>query len=182
MTFDPENDHRITMVSESGCWIWTAGSNSRGYGRIYYKGRQWGAHRAYYDALVGEIPTGLVVCHRCDVPSCVNPDHLFLGTASENMRDMVKKGRRKSTKGVRHGQAKLTELQVISIYLSDEATKDLAQKYGVAPSQISSIRHGRTWRHVTKKCSASKAASAPGGFRASREGKKTNVRDRHRHQ
>lgn len=74
------------------CWIWT-GAVASGYGACRYKGKQTTAHRVAYELEVGLIPTGLVVMHRCDNPLCVKPDHLVVGTQSENLRDMVAKGR-----------------------------------------------------------------------------------------
>lgn len=81
-------------IDSSGCWIW-AGSKKggSGYGRVSHEGRYIGAHRGSYMAYVGEIPEGLLVLHKCDVKLCVNPSHLFVGTHSDNMQDMLRKGR-----------------------------------------------------------------------------------------
>lgn len=79
-------------VDENGCWIWE-GSRCRNYGTLYHKGLTIGAHRLSYEAFNGPIAKGLLVCHSCDVPSCINPDHLWLGTQKENMQDCSKKGR-----------------------------------------------------------------------------------------
>jgi hypothetical protein len=90
---------RIVVNGDSGCWEWQRSKNEKGYGMINYGGMIWKAHRLSYIFFVGEINNGLFVCHKCDNPSCVNPDHLFLGTNLDNMRDLVSKRRH-----FRHGQ------------------------------------------------------------------------------
>lgn len=84
---------KFSYVDDNGCWRWVGYKSKMGYGYIKYMGKTTTAHRAAYMALVGDFDTSLEVCHACDVPDCVNPNHLFLGTHYENMKDMQKKGR-----------------------------------------------------------------------------------------
>jgi hypothetical protein len=76
----------------SGCWLWDASVNTAGYGQLNIEKRPRLAHRLAYEHYVGPIPEGMHVCHRCDVPACCNPNHLFIGTHLDNMRDMDAKG------------------------------------------------------------------------------------------
>lgn len=86
-------ENKIMPEPNSGCWLWDCQYNRDGYGLLRCKGTYKVAHRLSYEQFVGPIPNGLLVLHRCDVPSCVNPAHLFLGTYSDNTRDMIRKGR-----------------------------------------------------------------------------------------
>lgn len=94
-------------VTESGCWIWVGQTSSRGYGRYRpsgdFKRQRFQAHRYSYEYYVGKIPEGMIVCHKCDEPLCVNPKHMFIGTSKDNAQDMSKKGRaRNQYKGRTH--------------------------------------------------------------------------------
>lgn len=96
------------VVDENGCWKWQGYISQNGYGNSTLKNKRIQAHRLSYLAFIGEIPGGLFVCHKCDVRDCVNPDHLFLGTHLDNMRDMVQKGRHPDSwnKGKKRGDSK----------------------------------------------------------------------------
>ena len=83
---------------ESGCWIWQKSKDQKGYGRIQSKGKKWSAHRLSFTLSKGNILKGMSVCHSCDNPPCINPDHLWLGTMGDNMLDMMKKGRGRISK------------------------------------------------------------------------------------
>lgn len=85
---------KVDQSAASECWLWIGATRPNGYGNFLLGGRTTGAHRAAWSLLKGEIPTGMQVCHRCDTPSCVNPEHLFLGTQQDNLNDMGAKGRR----------------------------------------------------------------------------------------
>jgi len=110
------------------------------------------AHRASYVHHKGEIQDGMFICHHCDNPLCINPEHLFVGTAQENFDDMHSKGRCKlgmhPMKGENHGLAKLTESQVREIRNSTEQGVSLARKFGVTTGLISMVRKNLRWKHV----------------------------------
>jgi len=89
-----ERDAFMSLVEVVGeCWLWKGATNSDGYGMLRFRGKKDGAHRVAYTLFRGEIAPRMFVCHTCDIPCCVNPDHLWVGTHAENMRDMVAKGR-----------------------------------------------------------------------------------------
>jgi hypothetical protein len=132
-----------SVVSETGCLLWQ-GRLTKGYGRV----QGVAAHRAAYMAANGPIPAGMFVCHRCDVRNCVNPDHLFLGTAADNNADMIAKGRNVVSRGERVGTSKLTPEAVLAIRESRVGTMKLATQYGVDPGTISNIRNHKQWKHV----------------------------------
>jgi hypothetical protein len=90
------------VLGMSDCWHYCGARNQFGYGRMTYRGRLQVAHRLSYEAFVGPIPAGLSVLHRCDNPACINPEHLWLGTYSDNRRDCVTKGRHNLPRGEKH--------------------------------------------------------------------------------
>jgi hypothetical protein len=145
----------------TGCWLWYLATNDAGYGSFRVNGKTVLAHRKFFERTKGPIPNGFHVCHKCDTPQCVNPDHLFLGTASDNMRDMHKKGRWKPLDlkvGVRHPMSKLTEDDVRLIRASEKSLPVLAAQFRVHAATIRSVRQGKTYANVTTTATASVVA------------------------
>lgn len=136
------------------CWVWTACRAKGGYGSVVIHGKSTLAHRASWALTYGSPPADMEVCHHCDNPACVRPDHLFLGTHSDNMSDMTTKCRRKNlgAPGSRHGAAKFTEAQVHSLrqrYAAGGVTQEqLAAESGVKQSTISRILSRELWTHI----------------------------------
>lgn len=130
----------------SGCWLWTACVNSKGYGRIGVGLEVHLAHRLSYETHIGPIPKGMCVCHKCDTPSCIRPDHLFLGTNLENRTDSVNKGRHPH--GERAGHAKLTADQVLAIRKASGSYARVGAKFGITRSNVGHIKQGRRWKHL----------------------------------
>lgn len=136
-------------VPEGGCWLWTKAWSRFGHGIDGVYGAEVVAHRTSWKVFVGEIPEGMCVCHKCDVPACVNPQHLFLGTKAENNADKIRKKRwAKSlpgSQGSKNSPAKISEEDVHDIRASSCKPSDMAKKFGVSPATISHIRRGRYW-------------------------------------
>ncbi len=144
-------DHSYHEPS-TGCWIWVGSKTSDGYAKIWFEGKMCRANRVSYETFIG--PTNdLHVCHHCDNPLCVRPDHLFLGTDADNVKDKCSKGRASggSMPGDKHPGHVLTTDQVEEIR-STEVVRGtvtlLAKKFGVDKTTISRILRGKTWKEV----------------------------------
>lgn len=136
-------------VKAGDCLVLEKCRNKKGYVNVSYKGRQVLAHRLSYTLHTGSIPEGLFVCHTCDNPSCINPDHLFLGTNDENMQDMCAKDR--SNRGSRHYSAVLNDELVLKLrkeYNKGDSWMDLEKKYGVNRGVLRPAILGMTWKHL----------------------------------
>ena len=133
------------------CWPWLASKDTRGYGHIGADGGRplLRAHRVAYALVVGDIPLGYVVAHRCDNRACVNPAHLFAAPQRENVLDMIAKGRRHSSAGERNPRARLTAAAVAELRSSNESTASLASRFGVSRSTIQAARSGATWHRAS---------------------------------
>jgi len=144
----------VRINPASDCWEWTGKKSVKGYGQVWMGDAYTGAHRRAWALCYGTIPHGVLVCHRCDNPPCCNPDHLFLGTPTDNMADMHAKGRGRSPgvglRGEVNPCARLTEQQVIAIRQRYQRGigERLASEYGVSSALISLIVNDKVWRHV----------------------------------
>ena len=145
-------NQKYIVNSDTGCWEWTGCSNNKGYGYFYILSKNIYAHRFSYEYFIGPIPEDLCVLHKCDNPSCVRPDHLFLGTNQDNVNDKVSKNRHH--RGEQSGTNKLSEDEVIQIkkelqnyYIGQ--VNDLSHFYKVSKATISLIKTGSTWSHIS---------------------------------
>jgi hypothetical protein len=146
-----ERFHKKYKLDDSGCWIWTAGTraNSKGvlYPRHHVDGKKTtGAHRFSFEIYHGQIPPSMYVCHKCDTPLCVNPDHLFIGTHKDNMKDMVNKNRSFTGRGEnKKGKAKLTDKQADEIRKIKMSQTKIAAMYKVSQTTIGRIKRGESY-------------------------------------
>ena len=136
---------KIKVNKDTGCWEWNGCKRHRGYGAIAVNGRLEQAHRISYIEFNGDIPEGMYVCHKCDNPPCINPDHLFVGTPKENSADCIRKGRAyrgfiNQPKGAESRNAKLTDDDVRKIRVSTNRLKELSETYGVSMATISKVK------------------------------------------
>lgn len=145
----PERFMKKVEITDS-CWLWKAALTQDGYGAFWWDGKTLPAHRYAWSFYNGDIPKGMVICHKCDVMSCANPDHLFLGTVQDNHADMVKK--RRNASGEKSGKAKLTSTQIIEMREkyknSTHSCTELSKEYGITRENVYYIVHYKTWRNI----------------------------------
>jgi len=150
--FDDYITQFVGNVDASGdCWLWTGGIAGNGYGYICIDGKMVSAHRFSWLLHNGDIPDGMQICHKCDVRKCVNPDHMFLGSAADNAQDKVQKGRQ--ARGINAGVGRYTTEQVLAVV--DRRRKGftlevIAAETGMSLTHVSDICRGRVRRYETK--------------------------------
>ena len=137
--------------TEGVCHEWVGARNTEGYGNFYLKGKIVKAHRVSYQLAYGDFDKTLQVLHKCDNPCCVNPEHLFLGTGTDNMQDMFSKGREADRSGEANGNKRVNEVAVRIIrYMSfiGKSHRVIARAYGIGQTTVSDIVNRRTWGEV----------------------------------
>lgn len=141
---------KVCPEPDTGCWLWRGQLRSDGYGLMWLTGKSRSAHRVAWMLFRGEIDSRLVVCHKCDVPACVNPDHLFLGTPRDNARDRRQKGRSPVGEKIRSSKLSAEQVSRIKTLLAEGRMymTELAREYGVTAATIARISRGMSWRHV----------------------------------
>ena len=145
-----------SKVDRSGnCWEWAAAKTKGGYGQFHINNKMQLAHRVSWVIHNSDIPSGdhygtTCVLHRCDNPSCVNPDHLFLGTQKDNNQDRMNKGRNVNVVGEQHGKAKLSSRNVREIRRHSPAMtyREIAETFCISSSQVCNIVNRRVWKHI----------------------------------
>ena len=153
--------NRVVRIPFSGCWVFTGATNEFGYGIVGTGGRgspNDRAHRITYRHFCGDIPAGMFVCHECDVPSCCNPNHLFLGTNQDNVNDMVRKKRNSPpprnphVTGSSHPLSKFTDDEVAFVrdchFLYGTSIYRLAKEFDVAQSTMQRVVKGERYKNV----------------------------------
>lgn len=149
MSMTPEQrlERRLRKDDKTGCWEFQGQRSIEGYGKIKVDNKNWRAHRLAYLLFVGEIPAEMIVCHRCDNPPCCNPDHLFLGTHSDNTADKVSKNRQAKGSALPQKKYGLAHVEKVKRLQGLGMTHaDIAIEMGISEGQVSYLSRGITGR------------------------------------
>jgi hypothetical protein len=139
----------IERIPIAGCWLWTGSLSGSGYGQFIFNGSLMGAHRASWIIVNGAIPSGMFICHYCDVKTCVNPAHLFAGSPLLNMQDMMEKGRDLLGRRKQGDKIKrLSDEEARYVIASTLSHAQLGKKFGVHRGTIQQIKARRTYKHL----------------------------------
>jgi len=147
---------KFEINQNTECWNFVGAKDKNGYGKKYYQKKHMRAHRVSYLIHKGQIPEGFLVCHKCDNPSCINPEHLFIGKNIDNVKDCMRKGRWMKQEGTQRYNAKLTDEIVRKARRKAQepgqvawyVAKEYAGKYGVGISVMAKAIYRVTWKHV----------------------------------
>lgn len=132
-------------IDTNGCWIWEGTKLDNGYGQISIEGKRFSPHRLAWQFVNGEIPEGMFICHSCDVRSCINPEHLFLGSSDDNINDMISKNR--NVKHESHGMARLTwsDVKAIRSRYQSDSTSEIAKDFNLEFGHVLRIGNNSAW-------------------------------------
>ena len=140
-------DAKVMPVTECGCHIWLGATGGHmGYGHIKVNGRVENTHRVSWELYRGKVPDGMNVLHTCDIPTCVNPDHLFIGDHRANMDD--KKSKRRAPHGSKHHKRVVSEKEVIEIRSSAASVSELAARFSLGYGTVWQIKNQKRWKYV----------------------------------
>lgn len=144
---------KVNITQDDGCWEWTAGTFSNGYGQFYDGKNKIGAHRFAYQEKYGVLPKEIKVCHKCDNRICVRQSHMFPGTQLDNLLDMIQKGRKinADSKGELNGRAVATEeivLKMRILYSEGKTKASIAREFGISETQTTRIINGESWSYL----------------------------------
>ena len=146
---------KVEVKSDDECWRWHGATIQNGYGQIGRGSVIKYAHRVSYELSKGPIPEGLYVCHSCDNRWCVNPAHLWVGTATDNARDAINKGRIPTRVGEDASHVKLTEKAVIALRKGEATPRQIADEFGVSWETAWCAKVGKSWRYLNMNCVSS---------------------------
>lgn len=148
---EPRLLKRSKLDLNTGCLEWGGAINGDGYGYILHGRKQWRCNRLVWTLAHGEIPKGIIVCHKCDNRKCINPEHLFLGSLTDNNRDRAAKGRSRDQRGQKNNMAKLTDAdirEIRNLYKTGLFQRVIGNRFGVSQTLIGQIVRNKRWKHV----------------------------------